>query len=50
MTDHYGSLETRAPAVREELFSRLPGVLRQAMAAPTYAERAWIRLALAGRR
>src|ERR1700731_2142122 len=39
MTDHYDALETRPPAEREaELFSRLPGVLRQAMAAPTYAE------------
>jgi phenylacetate-CoA ligase len=40
MTDHYDALETRAPAAREaELFSRLPDVLRQAMAAPAYAER-----------
>src|SRR5437762_2744962 len=40
MSDHYDSLETRAPAEREaELFSRLPGVLRGAMAAPGYAER-----------
>src|SRR3984893_10047646 len=40
MTEHYDALETRPPAEREaELFSRLPGVLRQAMAAPTYAER-----------
>jgi phenylacetate-CoA ligase len=40
MTDHYDARETRAPAMREaELFSRLPGVLRQAMAAPAYAER-----------
>jgi phenylacetate-CoA ligase len=40
MTDHYDALETRAPAVREaELFSRLPAVLRTAMAAPAYAER-----------
>src|ERR1700680_1929811 len=40
MTDHYDALETRPPAEREsELFSRLPGVLRQAMAAPAYAER-----------
>jgi phenylacetate-CoA ligase len=40
MTDHYDALETRAPAMREaELFSRLPDVLRKAMAAPTYAER-----------
>src|SRR5947209_7380903 len=40
MSDHYDSLETRAPAEREaELFLRLPGVLRTAMAAPGYAER-----------
>ncbi len=40
MTDHYDALETRDPARREaELFSRLPGVLRAAMAAPGYAER-----------
>jgi phenylacetate-CoA ligase len=40
MTDHYDALETRDPAKREaELFSRLPGVLRQAMVAPAYAER-----------
>ena len=40
MTDHYDARETRAPAVREaDLFSRLPGVLGKAMAAPTYAER-----------
>src|SRR5882762_10425055 len=40
MTDHYDALETRAPAMREaELFSRLPDVLRKAMAAPAYAER-----------
>ncbi|HKH02512.1 MAG TPA: phenylacetate--CoA ligase family protein, partial [Bradyrhizobium sp.] len=40
MTDYYDALETRAPADREaELFSRLPGVLRRAMAAPAYAER-----------
>ena len=40
MTDHYDARETRAPAMREaELFSRLPDVLRKAMAAPTYAER-----------
>src|SRR5256714_4846750 len=40
MSDHYDALETRAPAKREaELFSRLPGVLRTAMAAPGYAER-----------
>jgi phenylacetate-CoA ligase len=40
MTDHYDALETREPAEREaDLFSRLPDVLRKAMAAPTYAER-----------
>src|SRR2546423_511769 len=40
MSDHYDALETRAPPEREaELFSRLPGVLRRAMAAPGYAER-----------
>jgi phenylacetate-CoA ligase len=40
MTDHYDALETRDPAMREaDLFSRLPGVLRKAMAAPAYAER-----------
>src|SRR6202521_5243065 len=40
MTDHYDALETREPAEREaDLFSRLPGVLRKAMAAPAYAER-----------
>lgn len=40
MTDHYDALETRKPAEREaDLFSRLPGVLRKALAAPAYAER-----------
>ena len=40
MTDHYDALETREPAEREaDLFSRLPDVLRKAMAAPAYAER-----------
>jgi phenylacetate-CoA ligase len=40
MTDHYDVLETRQPATREaELFSGLPDVLRNAMAAPAYAER-----------
>src|SRR3954466_12346657 len=40
MTDHYDAVETREPARREaELFSRLPDVLRAAMAAPAYAER-----------
>ncbi|MBR0730700.1 AMP-binding protein [Bradyrhizobium japonicum] len=39
MTAHYDARETREPAVREaELFSRLPDVLRGAMAAPAYAE------------
>jgi phenylacetate-CoA ligase len=38
--DYYDARETRPPSEREqELFSRLPGVLRSAMAAPTYAER-----------
>src|SRR5476651_1992004 len=40
MTDHYDALETRSPAIREaDLFTRLPDVLRKAMAAPAYAER-----------
>ncbi|MCP3401413.1 phenylacetate--CoA ligase family protein [Bradyrhizobium sp. CCGB20] len=40
MTAHYDARETREQAVREaELFSRLPDVLRGAMAAPAYAER-----------
>jgi phenylacetate-CoA ligase len=40
MTDHYDIRETRDPAEREaELFSRLPEVLRKALAAPAYAER-----------
>ena len=40
MTEHYDTLETREPSQREaELFSRLPDVLRSAMAAPAYAER-----------
>ncbi len=39
MTEHYDALETRDPAEREhDLFSRLPDVLRKAMAAPAYAE------------
>ena len=38
-TEHYDTLETRAPATREaELLSRLPDILRQAMQAPGYAE------------
>jgi len=37
--DHYDALETRDPSLREaELFSRLPDVLRKALAAPGYAE------------
>jgi phenylacetate-CoA ligase len=40
MTDYYDALETREPSAREAgLFSRLPNVLRKAMAAPAYAER-----------
>jgi phenylacetate-CoA ligase len=40
MTNHYDVLETRKPTEREaDLFSRLPHVLRKAMAAPAYAER-----------
>jgi phenylacetate-CoA ligase len=40
MSDHYDARETRDPAAREaDLFSRLPDVLRHAMAAPAYAER-----------
>jgi phenylacetate-CoA ligase len=40
MTEHYDALETREPGIREaELFSRLPEVLRRAMAAPAYTER-----------
>src|SRR3984885_15218669 len=40
MTDHFDALETRDPAEREaDLFARLPGALRKAMAAPAYAER-----------
>jgi phenylacetate-CoA ligase len=40
MTGHYDALETRDPAERDaDLFSRLPGALRMAMAAPAYAER-----------
>jgi phenylacetate-CoA ligase len=40
MTEHYDNLEARDPREREaELFSRLPDVLRKAMAAPAYAER-----------
>jgi phenylacetate-CoA ligase len=40
VTAYYDALETRAPEVREaDLFSRLPDVLRRALAAPAYAER-----------
>ena len=40
MTAHYDARETREQAAREaELFSRLPEVLRSAMAASAYAER-----------
>jgi phenylacetate-CoA ligase len=40
MTNHYDSLETRDPEIRErDLFARLPDVLRAATAAPAYAER-----------
>src|SRR6478672_7262728 len=40
MIAHYDALETREPSEREaELFSRLPGILRAAMAAPAYAQR-----------
>ena len=40
MTEHYDWKETRDHEMREaDLFSRLPDVLRQALAAPGYAER-----------
>lgn len=40
MTDYFDELETRRAAEREDdLFARLPDVLRRAMAAPAYAER-----------
>ncbi|HLX17888.1 MAG TPA: AMP-binding protein [Bradyrhizobium sp.] len=40
MTDHYDARETRDPAERDaELFSRLPQVLRTALATPGYAAR-----------
>ncbi|MBR0815057.1 MULTISPECIES: phenylacetate--CoA ligase family protein [Bradyrhizobium] len=40
MTAHYDARETREPAAREvDLFSRLPEVLRAAIAAPAYADR-----------
>ena len=39
MFSHYDVLETRDPVERErDLFSRLPDILRRAMAAPAYAE------------
>lgn len=42
MTAHYDARETREQAAREaDLFSRLPEVLRAAMAAPAYAE--WLK-------
>jgi phenylacetate-CoA ligase len=40
MSEHYDHLEIRLPADRDtDLFARLPDVLRNAMAAPAYAER-----------
>ncbi|CCE08684.1 putative Phenylacetate-CoA ligase [Bradyrhizobium sp. STM 3843] len=40
MPPHYDALETRDPEAREQdLFTRLPTVLRAAMQAPAYAER-----------
>src|SRR5882672_6175704 len=40
VSEHYDALETREPAQREaDLFARLLEVLRQAVAAPAYAER-----------
>ena len=40
MTEYYDARETREPLEREAaLFSRLPAVLRKAMAAPAYGER-----------
>ncbi|WP_315747643.1 MULTISPECIES: phenylacetate--CoA ligase family protein [unclassified Bradyrhizobium] len=40
MPPHYDALETRDPDVREQdLFTRLPAMLRAAMQAPAYAER-----------
>jgi phenylacetate-CoA ligase len=39
MTEHFDALEIRKPGEREaDLFSRLPGALRKALAAPGYAE------------
>lgn len=38
MTEHYDALETREPQAREQdLFARLPDILRRTMAAPGYA-------------
>lgn len=40
MADHYDDLETRDPTLREAaLFDCLPGILRNALKAPAYAER-----------
>ncbi len=40
MTHYFDERDTREPAAREaDLFARLPGVLRAAMKAPSYAER-----------
>ena len=40
MNEFYDALETRKPTARDaDLFARLPDVLREAMAAPAYAER-----------
>ena len=40
MTNHYDAFETRDHSMREaELFSRLPAILRRALATPGYAER-----------
>jgi phenylacetate-CoA ligase len=40
VSEHYDTRETREPAAREaDLFARLPGVLRKAMAAPAYTAR-----------
>jgi phenylacetate-CoA ligase len=39
MTEYFDALDTRKPGEREaDLFSRLPGALRKALAAPGYAE------------
>src|SRR5258708_20381570 len=40
MSEHYDALETRSVDARNaDLFARLPDILRNAMAAPAYAER-----------